>query len=260
MSGSGGSYGTAGGGADAGAVYGSAKVLPLIGGSGGSAGDYQWNRSGGAGGGAILIASTTSIEVNGSVSANGGGGGWSASGSGGAIRLIADTVQGSGSLRAIEGVDGVVGGAGRIRIEADSNTLADLAPSPSIDQPGATAELWPDATYPTVRATHFELVGVGPVTIPDDPLARLNYPLADRSFETDDPVTLYIETTNVPVPVGDPLIDWTVTVLVTPLSGLDVEIPAVYQSGDAALSVWSATFTLQGGFSTIQVRTDAPGS
>ncbi len=90
-----------------GTFTGNRYLVPLIGGSGGSGAvaDGAYN-GGGGGGGAILIASSTSIAVNGSISAAGGGGvylvgfyGWlGAGGSGGAIRLVAPTLSGSGHL------------------------------------------------------------------------------------------------------------------------------------------------------------------
>ena len=79
-------------------------LFPLVGGSGGEGANTSY-ASGGAGGGAILIASSTSIAVTGSILARGGqgaavfngfgdtnhqiGGG----GSGGAIRLVAPVVK-----------------------------------------------------------------------------------------------------------------------------------------------------------------------
>jgi hypothetical protein len=61
-----------------GKVYGNASVLPLIGGSGAGGVFHDYNdilRSGGAGGGAILIAAKGTITINGVVSAQGGKGG-----------------------------------------------------------------------------------------------------------------------------------------------------------------------------------------
>jgi hypothetical protein len=108
-------------------------LVPLVGGSGGAAGE---NCGGGAGAGALLIASSTSITVNGSILANGGnpapdcqaGGG----GSGGSIRLVASVIDGSGMLAAKGSVPGVgnaggdvgnAGGNGRVRLETFANNL-----------------------------------------------------------------------------------------------------------------------------------------
>ena len=112
--------------------------------------------SGGGGGGAILIASTRDITINGKIMANGGDSGqvyyynynnyyyynqynyynyykYSGSGSGGAIRLVADRVLGKGRLRSGGGSNNYsniqsIATTGRIRVEAYER---DLANSPS---------------------------------------------------------------------------------------------------------------------------------
>src|SRR5207248_2812146 len=102
--------------------YGNAFLLPLIGGSGGGGVISGINSiysgfGGGAGGGAIMIASSVLIRVNGFITANGGTPG----GSGGAIRLVAPTITGFGTLQASGGQSGA---SGRIRIEALQKMLA----------------------------------------------------------------------------------------------------------------------------------------
>jgi hypothetical protein len=112
----GGSYGNAQSG-PSGAVYGNTLLIPLIGGSGGGGGANDPNAGGGGGGGAILVAASTRVVVNGSILARGGAGGFCLNGgSGGAIRLVAFKVEGSGSLNT-----GGLGGApsmGRIRVDS----------------------------------------------------------------------------------------------------------------------------------------------
>ncbi len=125
-----GSYGHKGteGSADAqnGATYGSPLLIPMIGGSGGG------GTSGTPGkGGAILIASNTEIIINsgGIITANGGRYISNAynGGSGGAIRLIAPKVSGSGKLQAL-GRDSNGNthdnraGRGRVRIDSLDKT------------------------------------------------------------------------------------------------------------------------------------------
>src|SRR6266850_4116101 len=88
-------------------------LVPLTGGMGGEGGETQ---GGGAGAGALLIASSTSITVNGTIVANGGSSDGGNGGNGGAIRMIAPVIDGSGSLSAKGGQPG--GGDGRIRFEA----------------------------------------------------------------------------------------------------------------------------------------------
>src|SRR6266540_825432 len=88
------------------------SLLPLFGGSGGFGNFINPSSgvggSGGGGGGAIVIASSSKISVTGSITANGGAGGnpnsggnCTSGGSGGAIRLVAPEVSGTGSLQAI---------------------------------------------------------------------------------------------------------------------------------------------------------------
>lgn len=76
-------------------VYGNSLLLPLVGGSGGAAVN---GLLGGGGGGAILIASDTKIVIDGQIIASGTGYGDGGFGSGGAIRIVAPIVSGSGEL------------------------------------------------------------------------------------------------------------------------------------------------------------------
>jgi len=97
-----------------GVIHGSELLLPLLGGSGGGG---QPGAGGTGGGGALLIASTLSIAVptGGIIRANCGFGGapWGY-GSGGAIRLVAPRVSGTGVLD-VTGYG--LGGDGRIRVD-----------------------------------------------------------------------------------------------------------------------------------------------
>jgi len=119
------SYATKGGlssSTNKGAIYGSALLVPLVGGSGG--GGFEGTpigSGGGGGGGAILIASNSRIDVSGTITAKAGGSGGNAynGGSGGAIRLVAPVVRGNGSLSVL-GNGG--GGDGRIRIDTLDRT------------------------------------------------------------------------------------------------------------------------------------------
>jgi hypothetical protein len=81
---------------------------------------------GGGGGGAILVASNTKIVINGAISAYGattynGGDLWGglSIGSGGAVRVVAPTVSGSGSLAARN--LSYANGPGRIRIDCQDH-------------------------------------------------------------------------------------------------------------------------------------------
>ena len=101
-----------------GTPYGSALLIPLLGGSGGGGTEGTPGKGGGGGGGAILIASNTRIQVNGRINARGAE--WIGSavngGSGGAIRLVAPVVGGPGTLD-VHGSEGSSSAHGRIRVD-----------------------------------------------------------------------------------------------------------------------------------------------
>lgn len=123
----GGGYATAAGGADSafkGQAYGSPLLIPLLGGSGGGGDTGTPGSGGGGGGGAILVASNTRIAVNGGGRIDSLGGNWVGSshnaGSGGAVRLLAPKVEGTGAIRVFGGGSG--GGDGRIRVDCLDKT------------------------------------------------------------------------------------------------------------------------------------------
>ncbi|GMU20621.1 MAG: hypothetical protein AMXMBFR13_07180 [Phycisphaerae bacterium] len=247
--GAGGSYGALGGfytvnHPQPGPVYGHPSVVPLMGGSGGS-GEGDEFRGGGAGGGAILMGAggVFSIAATGTVTCRGGSGSgaWGGGGSGGAIRVLADSIEGTGALTATGGSSNASGGSGRIRLEANtisfsgSNAPAYISATPGI--------LWPAVGAPTVR-----IVSVGGEAVDSDPKAQFG-PTPDASVSGLNPVLVLIETTNLP-PTS------TVTLRVVPREGNDIRnIPAVY-NGTSGL--WEASIDLASGYSTLQVRAVKP--
>jgi hypothetical protein len=99
-----------------GSLYGNTLLIPLVGGSGGGGGANDPNGGGGGGGGALLVAANNRVAVSGSILARGGSGGFCLNGgSGGAIRLVSFTVEGSGSLNT--GPINGNSGSGRVRID-----------------------------------------------------------------------------------------------------------------------------------------------
>jgi hypothetical protein len=117
-----------------GASYGSALLVPIVGGSGGGGGVGSGTSpgvGGSGGGGAIVCASNTRISINGAnIFARGGSNSFphTGQGSGGAIRLVAPVVSGNGNLDVTGGSGGVNtsngdrGGPGRIRIDTIDRT------------------------------------------------------------------------------------------------------------------------------------------
>lgn len=193
----GGSYGSVG--SSGPATYGNPSLIPLIGGSGG-AGDPNDTAAGGGGGGAILIASSLSISVTGSILANGGNSMNSnqpGGGSGGGIRLVSNSLTGNGQIRANNGgtTYGYSGGFGRIRIERTQVAGSiSVSPDPSVLPltAGSTALLWPPASAPKV-----EVVSVGGETVPADPRASFGAFGPDVAVPQSSTVSVIIRTENV---------------------------------------------------------------
>lgn len=109
-----------------GPIYGTAPLIPIIGGSGGGGVDGDRDGGGGGGGGALLIGSGTKITLNpsGILVSHGGAGSvnpfrtYENAGSGGAIRLVAPRVYGTGTVDVQTPGLSFAPGAGRIRIDS----------------------------------------------------------------------------------------------------------------------------------------------
>ena len=256
----GGSYGSAGG---LGPVaYGNPSLIPLIGGSGGSGTNNNSGNQpsgGGAGGGAILIACGNTLTIGGQVGANGGAGASpyyrAGSGSGGGVRLVADTLAGTGIVNAVGGSapSGYAGGLGRIRIERVNNSSsASVLPDPSIVplSPGDTALLWPPSGAPDVR-----IVSIGGQNIGPDPLASFGTFGADAALPQTASTQLVIETTNVEqasqVKVrGTPRSNASFTEVNAAVSSVVSTTPLVVR--------WTATLPVQLGYAAVQVKVIRP--
>ena len=243
----------------AGSTYGSNLLLPLIGGSGGgggAAGAAFAGSGGGGGGGAILIASSGTVNVTGTVVANGapsgaaaGGesGGTGGGGSGGAIRIVATAISGNGAITATGGpvgnssvdgyIEGGAGGAGRIRLEAETFTrTAATNPAYTIGIPGPLFI----ASAPTLT-----IASVGGVAAPVSPTGN-----ADMTFpaNTPNPVTVVLNTTG--VPPGN-----TVQFTVTPAYGAPIVLTSPALTGTTANASASVSVTLPSGPSTMSAIT-----
>jgi hypothetical protein len=222
---------------------------------------------GAAGGGALLIAATKKIHIDGNISADGGDGkprnylyshNQAGSGSGGAIRLVCDTIQGRGLVRALSGesqdpFEGT-GGFGRLRVErfqtVDLNpgTIA-FSPDPSVVPlpQGATAMVWPSSTAPVVRIT-----SIGGTDVPLDPRAGFGAFGPDVALPTTDKTTVLVETKNV-----EPQSQ--VIVRITPRSNANfVEANASIVSSTSDAIQWRAVLDVNVGYSAVQVRVVRP--
>jgi len=227
-------------------------VLPLIGGSGGGGHDYFGTHPGSAGGGAILIAAAGKVAISGSINANGGNADINGGrGSGGAVRILASEVFGSGSVSCVGGIAVGSGqlsrtGDGRIRIETLALARSVLTFPETIAVPPATPPIiWLPGNAPKVR-----IVSVDGIASPADPTAPL-ISSADIAIENDGPVNIVLETRNFPIE-GD------VSVRAAQKRAGAAWIKAQYVSGNQSLATWQITTTFVKGYTTLQARATAP--
>lgn len=212
--------------------YGTTNIVPLIGGSGSAGISYGY--SGGGGGGAILIAAAGSIAVNGYCHADGGNAPFSLGGSGGAIRLIANQLYGSGTLEAVSRGNG---GPGRIRLEANAfastNTLI-VNPIAAIPPPANPPVIFPSTNAPTVA-----VISVAGLAAPADPKAVISQSTgaADLAIAATNAVTIQLQTQNFPT-------NGTVNVYIKPLYTQQTILPAAYVSGDINQAIWQVSTVL----------------
>lgn len=261
--------GTFGAGGDG---YGSNLVLPLIGGSGaggGSGGIAFAGSGGGGGGGALLIAATGTVHITGSILAKGGDagsvagqgqGGPGGGGAGGGVRIVATTISGNGTINAAGGGRGYLnvsgtmtnsdtiysaannsaagnGANGRIRLEAETLTYsASTTPAYTKDAPGSVFV----AGLPTLT-----IASVAGVTAPVNPTGNADISLP---ADTQNPVTVTFQTTN--VPLGN-----TVLLTVTPAYGEKIIAQSPALTGSTASGSASVQVSLPSGPSVLQATT-----
>jgi hypothetical protein len=210
--------------------YGNPQILPLIGGSGG--GGYGGGANGAAGGGAILIAASGTIAVNNYVHANGGNG-YYQDGSGGAIRLVANQIQGSGTIQALGGTSGGVGGIGRIRLEGNTVTNGLFVnPNSGTVQPANPAVIFPPNNAPVVNIVN--IGGVSSASFPDPKAAMNSSGNDDVVLSTTNSVTIQLQTLNFPT-------NGVLNVYIKPRNAPQTILQAVFDSGTTNLANWHVT-------------------
>ncbi|MBV9084799.1 MAG: hypothetical protein JOZ62_19145 [Acidobacteriaceae bacterium] len=178
---------------------GSQYLIPLVGGSGGGGNCYAvlnqpFECGGGAGGGAVLIASSTSISVSGGIDATGGAAqtpahcatGSPQSGSGGAIRLVAPAIDISGYVD----VNSHNNNAGFIRFETLNLSLHGTNPvqGPSTTAPPSTLAI------PATGPSFVKAVTVNGVAMNANPFMFPTF-----QIDTSSPVPVVIQAQNAPV-------------------------------------------------------------
>ncbi|MGH7313497.1 MAG: hypothetical protein ACREJV_10010 [Candidatus Rokuibacteriota bacterium] len=251
----GGGQGTVGAG---GGLYGTASLLPVVGGSGGGGGGAVAGRTGGGGGGgggALVIASSGTITMSGSGSIlaqggnalstlNQGGIGNAGGGSGGSVRLVATSITGTGTINVAGGgggggiAGGGAGSAGRVRVEAFSNTISVTV---GALPPGAVTAAAPSpvtlANNPTLRIS-----SVGGVAAPAAPSGSFTIADVVLPAGTTNPVTVNLQAANIPLGT-------TVT----------VSVKGQYGAGSATTSgPLTGTLTASTASASVTVPTDEP--
>lgn len=242
--------------------YGSAALVPLIGGSGGGGGNGGTNypgTGGGGGGGAIMVAVSGTLLVSGVIDTTGGDAGGNAGtgagqpgggGSGGAIKLVATTFSGVGRIAAEGGCVNINnarrqecsqltygGSVGRIRIEAENITFNGTSvPAYSVDTPKPLSV----ANPPNLRIT-----SIAGSNVPAVPTGS-----ADLTFPANltNPVTINFATTN--VPTGN-----TIKLRVVPSYGEPIEVLSPALTGTTASGATSVSVNLPQGASVLQAIT-----
>ena len=225
--------------------YGNPQIVPLVGGSGGSANNNAWN--GGGGGGAILIAASSTISVSGTgtISADGGQGPNTWAGSGGAIRLVAGQITGSGRIEAVV-MYGQGGYSGRIRLEANAASGSLNLDPPVIAVPPTPLIIWPDTNAPTVK-----VVSVASLVAPADPKAAMTSNGDDLTIANTNAVAILLQTSNFPT-------NGTVNVYIQPRNAAQSILQASFVSGNTNLANWQLTTILPVSHTIIQARAVAP--
>jgi hypothetical protein len=200
-------------------------LVPLRGGSGGggAGNSVTPGGGGGAGGGALRIFSTTSIAVNGTLTANGGNGGAAGTaatqvsnfaatsaggGSGGGFHLIAPIISGTGTVSAKGGAQGgfaddasqaiyapiygerLFASPGRIRLDAIERQFTGTSTPAAVY--GTPYNVPRPAGLPAVRVT-----SIGGIPVAASPTGDAAAP--DATINQSGPVTVTIEARNVPV-------------------------------------------------------------
>lgn len=258
QNGQGGANSSASGGGLGGLRYGSRTMIPLIGGSGGGGGAANGTspgNGGGGGGGAILIASSGNIlfgNTSSGIAAIGGnslrfGGG----GSGGGMRLIANIITGTPSLRIDGGRNenqGSNGSYGYVRIEAfDYNTFF-----PTTSNPNYSFARPHPVTVP--NAPQLKIVSVGGVNAPAAPVGSFAAaPDIVVPTSTANPVTVAIQANNIPTST-------VVSLTLTQENGDRTTVSSTPLTGSLATSTATANITLPAsGISVITATASVDG-
>jgi hypothetical protein len=209
-------------------TYGNLYLLPLLGGSGGGGVSNFGGLAGGGGGGALLIASSSSISITGSIRSVGGGvNNLAASGSGGAVRIVANTVTGQGSINVDGGPNGswsMGGGAGRIRFDCFSNQFGGSTGSAVFTQ-----GFQPIIIPASGQGVQLGIQSIGGVSVAGSPNGVLANPDVILPAQQTNPMNVVVNCSNLPM-------NTTITVTVRPANGADIVATGTNSSGTPTAS------------------------
>jgi hypothetical protein len=233
-----------GGGTNGGPAYGTGTLLPIIGGSGGGGGAVPSfglsGAGGGGGGGALVIASSGAITHTGSITVAAGGGGSGGfgaqaggGGSGGAVRLVATSIGGAGTINVTGGGGSNPGGAGRVRIEGFTSTAQYQIPGGV----AATVSSAPPTSVTLPAAPSLRITAIAGGAAPAAPGASFGVPDVTLPESTSNPVSVALAATNVPPGT-------TVAVTVKGQFGVALSAVSTGLTGTVAASTASASVTI----------------
>lgn len=133
---------------------------------------------------------------------------------------------------------------GRIRIEAVNNFSDwELRGKTSIVPLVGAPQIWPSDTSPQAK-----ILSIGGLNAPSDPRAQDGAANADMTLNTDQPVIVRVQCTNVPIA------NWKVQLKLVVPEGDAVLKECSLVEGNDVVSFWEASFTLPPGVSVIQPR------
>jgi hypothetical protein len=181
-----------------------------------------------------LIAASQSIQINGSITANGGQSAinhyyysycyTSGGGSGGAIRLVATSLAGSGYISAAGGADSHrVGGQGRIRFDVLGNNFG-----------GQIVGVFTQGFQPIIipvagQGVQLSIASVAGASVSANPSGQIVSPDTIISGQQANPIPIVVNCSNLPL-------NTLITVIVKPASGSSVSAVGYNNTGTLASS------------------------
>lgn len=109
----------------------------------------------------------------------------------------------------------------------------------------STPQIWPAASAPIIS-----IVSINGISVPTDPHGNLTFSAQDVTLQTASTYQVVLEAKNVPTDET-----WSVKLrFVDCYTGKDTFVNATWQSGTLADSLWTASVTMDKGFTALQAR------